>query len=176
MTIACVWWDQSDGLKRITAIADSRAAAEKPNGGWEPLSDHTIKLFAIDVRCHEMDGGLDIMRGGAWTNPYYSTQIGIAFAGYCFEALTIIAIVSRYLASLSTERARSTPEPRAIAKFISEIIERYLKSHKNPAQQTVQFLVFGISVIENQPWLAELRYSKGAKKTELFHPDFGKRR
>ena len=28
MTIACAWWDESDGLKRITAIADARAAGE----------------------------------------------------------------------------------------------------------------------------------------------------
>ena len=62
MTIACAWWDESDGLKRITAIADARAAVEKTKGVWEPLSDRTVKLFAIDVRCHELENGLDTNR------------------------------------------------------------------------------------------------------------------
>jgi len=174
MTIACAWWDESDGLKRITAIADARAAVEKTKGLWEPLSDRTVKLFAIDVRCHELENSLDTDRGGAWVNPYYVTQIGIAFAGYCFEALTIIAIVSRYLASLSTEGGPSKPEPKDIARFISEIVARYLKSHKEPKQQSVQFLVFGFAPDTNQPWLAEVRYRQGEKVKDEFHPDFGK--
>jgi hypothetical protein len=137
MTIACAWWDESDGLKRITAIADARAAVEETNGLWEPLSDRTVKLFAIDVRCHELENGLDTNRGGAWVTPYHVTQIGIAFAGYCFEALTIIAIVSRYLASLSTEGIQSKPQPQDVFRFISEIVSRYLKSHKEPERQSV---------------------------------------
>ena len=174
MTIACAWWDESDGLKRITAIADARAAVEKTKGLWEPLSDRTVKLFAVDVRCHELENGLDTNRGGAWVNPYYETQIGIAFAGYCFEALTIIAIVSRYLASLSTEGTQSKPQPQDIARFISEIVARYLNSHKEPEHQSVQYLVFGFAPGTNRPWLAELKYRKGKKLKDEFHADFGK--
>jgi hypothetical protein len=174
MTIACAWWDESDGLKRITAIADARAAVEKTKGVWEPLSDRTVKLFAIDVRCHELENGLDTNRGGAWVNPYYVTQIGIAFAGYCFEALTIVAIVSRYLASLSTEGAPAKPQPNDIARFIAEIVARYLKSHKETEHQSVQVLIFGFAPDTNLPWLAELKYRKGEKVKDEFHPDFGK--
>ena len=33
-------------------------------------------------------------------NPYYETEIGIGFAGYCLEALTIIALFSRVMEQL----------------------------------------------------------------------------
>jgi hypothetical protein len=174
MTIACAWWDESDGLQRITAIADARAAVEKKKNEWEPLSDLTLKLFAIEVRCHELERGLDTCRGGSWTKPYYVTQIGISFAGYCFEALTIIAIISRYLASLATAGAPTKPQPNDIAKFISEIVARYFKTHNQTAHQTVQFLIFGFAPDTNLPWLAELDYRKGAKVKEEFHSTFGK--
>ena len=166
--------DESDGLKRITAIADARAAVEKSKGLWEPLSDRTVKLFAVDVRCHNIENGLDTSCGGAWVNPYYKTQIGIAFAGYCFEALTIIAIVSRYLASLATEGAQSRPQGQSIARFISEIVSRYLESHKRPEHQSVQFLVFGFEPGTDRAWLSEIKYSKGNKIKDEFHADPGK--
>ena len=54
MTIACVWWDESSGLSRITAIADSRAAFEKKKHEWVSLAELTMKLFAIRLRCHEL--------------------------------------------------------------------------------------------------------------------------
>jgi hypothetical protein len=116
---------------------------------------------------------LDTSRGGSWTDPYYVTQIGIAFAGYCFEALTVVAIVSRYLASLATEGPPSMPQPSDIARFIAEIVARYLKSHNEPAHQTVQFLVFGFTPDTDRPWSAELKYRKGKKVKDEFHPDFG---
>lgn len=174
MTIACAWWDESDGLRRITAIADSRAAVEKDDGEWEPLSELTVKLFAIQLRCHEFPNGLDTQRGGAWTNPYYVTEVGIAFAGYCFEALTIIAIIDKYLGSLATVGSPSLPEPKSIVGFISAIVELYLKQHRNPAMQTVQFLIFGFTPDAGSPWLAELAYRKGTKTKGALHLDFGK--
>jgi hypothetical protein len=173
MTIACIWWDQSDGLRRITAIADSRAAVENNENEWVPLTELTIKLFSIQLRCHDLDAGLDPQRGGAWTNPYHVTEVGIAFAGYCFEALSIIAIVQKCLGSLVTEGSAFTPYPEKIFNFVSAIADRYLKTHTNPDRQSVQFLVFGFSPNTSSPWLGELRYRKGVKVRNSFHSDFG---
>lgn len=176
MTVACVWWDESDGLRRVTAIADSRAAVERQGGqnDWDPLTELTVKLFAIQLRCHELDVSLDPQLAGAWTKPYHVTEIGIAFAGYCFEALSIISIVQKCFGSLVTDGSASRPEPERVFKFIEAVADRYFKTHKRPEHQTVQFIVFGYSPDTSTPWLGELRYRKGAKVAADFHADSGR--
>lgn len=174
MTIACAWWDESDGSKRITAIADSRAAVEKEKHEWDPLTELTVKLFSVQLRCHVLDDCLDRAHGGAWINPYFKTSIGIAFAGYCFEALSIISIVQKCLGGLVTDGTQSFPQPEKTFKFVSAVADRYFKTHRNSKVQSVQFLIFGFSPDTNSPWLGELRYSEGSKLKEEFHSDFGR--
>ncbi len=75
------------------------------------------------------------------TFAYYQTEIGIGFAGYCFEALTIIALISRCLEQLSTN-SEASPRPYSggIVNLAKEIIVRYFRDHNVPDKQTVEFL------------------------------------
>src|SRR5262245_37154093 len=123
MTIVCCWFDRSFGRNRITAIADARAA-RKVNERWVPLAETTVKLFKADVKCHAMtDQNFSVE--GPWTNPYYRTEIGIGFAGYCFEALSIIALLSQCLEQLAFDgNDRPRPGPDGIVNFAKEIVVR----------------------------------------------------
>src|SRR5208282_5914209 len=111
MTIVCSWLDDSYGRSRITAVADARVCTESA-GRWVPLNDTTSKLFRIPVACcAEFD-----CSSGTWVNPYYTTELGLGFAGYCLEAMSIVALyrqVVERLAVVDPEgTARPKPEPR----------------------------------------------------------------
>jgi hypothetical protein len=157
MTIVCCWFDQSYARPRITAIADSRAA-RRVSGQWEPLSDTTMKLFKVPVRCHRLrDFDPDV---AGWRTPYYETEIGVGFAGYCFEAMTIIALFSRAMEQLvmvTDSDATPVPDPSGIAGLIGQIVSRYFASHSNAETHWVELLVFGFA--KGKPWISILRYN-----------------
>ncbi len=67
-----------------------------------------VSYFDCEL-CHHSDE----MYFGAWRNPYFETEVGIAFAGYCFEALTIIAHITRCLEEIvASEGDEPKPDPR----------------------------------------------------------------
>lgn len=151
MTIVCCWLDESYSRRRITAIADARAAVQDGTGNWTPLSDTTTKLFRMSVKCHSMESFCTEV--ATWVEPYFQTEVGIGFAGYCFEALTVIALLSRALEQLvDTNGTNSRPEPQGIANLAREIMERYFKGHTNSAQHAVQLLIFGFCPSTSEPW------------------------
>lgn len=155
MTIVCCWFDESYGRRRITAIADARAAVQQPGGNWTPLSDTTVKLFRAFVKCHSM--GSFQMEIANWANPYFQTEIGIAFAGYCFESMTVIALLSRALEQLvQLGEERSLPEPQGILNLAREIMDRYFAGHANLAQHAVELLVFGFSPSTHEAWCGKV--------------------
>ncbi len=169
MTIVCCWFDRSFGRSRISAIADARAAYEH-KGRWIPLAETTLKLFKSNVKCHALDD-LDLS-AGTWRQPYYETEIGIGFAGYCFEALSIIALLSRCLEQLVIAGAgRPKPSADHIVNFAREIVVRYFRSHSVPASQTVKFIIFGFSPEEKEPWVGTISHKSGdGVHTEIDHP------
>lgn len=163
MTVICCWFDQSFGRKRITAIADSRAA-KKINGIWSPLQETTLKIYKISVACHQLDS-LDTSTG-SWTAPYFQTQIGICFAGYCFEALTIIGLFSRCVEQLVVDGTdQPVPEPKKIAGLLCEVTKRYFADHKDTGQQDVEFLMFGFAHSDGEPWVAKVTHTATAGAT-----------
>lgn len=160
MTIMCCWFDQSYSHDRMTGIADERAAVEKKKGEWTPLTESTVKLFRLSVKCHTMDALRPDV--GGWRDPYYQTEIGIGFAGYCFEALTIIALLMRVLGQLVTEaNDEPKPEVEGILILARQIIERYFAGHKNPDNQHVEFLIFGFSPGNAEPWAGKFVHVAG---------------
>lgn len=157
MTVVCCWFDESYGRKRITVIADSRAA-KKVNGQWMPLHETTPKIFRVRVASHRLDD-FDTSVGG-WRKPYALTDVGVAFAGYCFEALSIINLFTRCAEQLVADAPpESMPEPRLIANLLCEITQRYFKDHTDPDQQEVEFLVFGFSLLDQEPWVGKITHS-----------------
>ena len=153
MTLVCCWLDDSYGRSRITAVADTRAAVCK-NGNWHPLSDQTIKLFRVPVSCHRLDD-LDPGTGG-WRTPYFRAEVAIGFAGYCFEAMTIIALFSRVMEQLVSQAGEPRPEPDAMARILECIVTNYFASHTERKMHSVHFLLFSFSA--GRPWIAQVSH------------------
>jgi len=74
MTLVCVRLEESFGVARITALADTRASIHRGDGTFKTVSDTTTKLFAVPVRCYPLNLAPVI---GAWTDPYFETMIGL---------------------------------------------------------------------------------------------------
>lgn len=162
MTIVCCWLDESYGRRRLTAIADARAATKDATGKWHPLSETTTKLFKVTARCYTMDTfSAEI---ATWRDPYYQTEIAICFAGYCFEAQSIISLLSRCLEQLVTEETlHPKPEPLKIVEVVREIMARYFKGHSLRAQQFVELLMFGFCPTTGEPWVGIVRNMGGTE-------------
>jgi hypothetical protein len=163
VTLVCCWLDKSYGRHRVTAIADSRAADYR-NNAWHPRSDMTVKLFRVPVKCHYLvDLDPDT---GTWREPYYQTEIAIGFAGYCFEAMTIIILFCRAMEQLVSidPEAHPLPERNRISAVLEKITNDYFTGHSNPQTQRVEFLLFGFSS-EQVPWVAVIRYVSGGPAT-----------
>lgn len=170
MTVVCCWLDESFGRKRITVIADSRAA-KKDRGQWKPFHETTLKIFRARVASHRLESFDSSI--GAWNDPYALTEIGIAFSGYCFEALTIINMFTRCLEQLVTDgSAKPMAEPRRIVDLLCKISQRYFNEHPDPDLQDVEFLVFGFSQSDHEPWVGKVTHSnaEGAHLKEWEYP------
>lgn len=136
-------------------MADTRSA-EFRSGDWHPRSEQTVKLFRIPVRCHRLDD-LDAATG-SWRNPYYRTELGIGFAGYCFEAMTIITLFARAMEQLVSRNGEPRPDPGGMSEMLKRIVSDYFAGHTNREAQRVQFLLFGFA---GRPWIARVSYSPG---------------
>jgi len=157
MTLVCCWLDESYGSTRITAVADTRAADyDDVSDSWIPRSEQTMKLFRIRIRCHRLQ---DLGAKGTrdWRDPYYCSEIGIGFAGYCFEAMTIVALFSRAMEQLVADDREPRPAPNAIAEILASILRRYFVGHNNTAAHRVHFLLFGYD--QTAPWIARIEFT-----------------
>lgn len=154
MTLVCCWLDKSFGRTRITALADTRSA-ELRGTVWYPRSEQTLKLFRIRIECHRLSD-LDSNGTGDWRKPYFKGELGIGFAGYCFEAMTIIALFSRAMEQLVSEGDDPRPTPDGMTRILGHITQKYFVDHTNKQAQHVQFLLFGYT--DEEPWIAKLGF------------------
>ena len=154
MTIAYCWLDQSLSRARITAIADSRISQRLDDGTWEPLQEETIKLFRVPVKCYSMDT-LDLATG-VWKDPYFETELGLAFAGDCMEALSIANSFIRAVSQLVVDGpGRPRPESCKLFQMLNDAGTHWLSSYERP-MANVQFLLFGYSDVDATPWAGRL--------------------
>jgi len=159
MTIVCCWLDNSYSRSRITAIADARASVRLSPTVTQAVNDNTTKLFKTIVNCYELSG-LN-MATGSWDNPYFSTEIGLGYAGSCYEAMSIIALFQRCASQLVSDAVpASKPRPDGIATMLVEIAARWFSTHVCADDVTVTFLLFGFSPLDGKPWAAEIRCTK----------------
>lgn len=160
MTVVCCWLDTSYSRRRVTAIADSRAAIKNDSGNWTPLNDVTTKLFKTRVNCYRLSG-LDPTTG-VWSDPYYATDIGIGFAGHCFEAMSTIALYQRCVDQLVADSDRDPrPDPIKLAHILVAIASRWFRDHRSVNGHEVAFLLFGFSPLDGEPWAAQVEHSRG---------------
>ena len=159
MTIVCCWLDQSLSRSRISAVADGRAAT-KDGDQWKPITDTTTKLFRVPVGCYELQN-LNFQTG-AWSNPYYTKEIGLGFAGHCFEALSIVNFFMRAASQLvAVESGSQRPHPENLCAMLVEIADNWFASYSDPKGVHVEFLLFGYSPIDGEPWAGKIVRPKG---------------
>jgi hypothetical protein len=114
---------------------------------------------------------------GLWRRPYYSTQVGVAFAGYCFEAMSIIALYQRCLEQLIFDVQRRPsgvddnylprPDPLQLAHILVQIANRWLRAFQNDVRKDVEFLIFGFSPQDGTPFAGTIGRRESRPHLEL---------
>ncbi len=157
MTLVCVRFDESYSTPRLTALADTRATVPATDGSRIAVTDTTVKLFAIPVRCYSIAPDTLTPVIGAWRDPYFETKIGLGFSGSCFEALTIVAHVMRSLGALGTATAdHPLPCKEGLVNLIAKITENYFANHSGQGNPTVRMVVFGFD--QSRPWIGKVSW------------------
>jgi hypothetical protein len=170
MTTVYCWLDKSLSRERIAAVADSRISEQTSKDVWRPLHEETIKLFRVPVRCYSMDT-FDC-RTGSWNAPYFETEVGVAFAGDCFEAISVLNAFGRAAAQLVVDgEDRPCPSPNGLYGLLKEAGDKWLSAYKRPTAK-VQFLLLGYSAEDGAPWVGKLLwpYVNGSTGNQLENP------
>jgi hypothetical protein len=96
---------------------------------------------------------------GAWTDPYFETTIGLGFSGSCFEALTVIAHVSRSLSSLAAINGdHPPPTGEGLVNLITKFCQNYFSSHSGDGDPLVLLIVFGFD--DDKPWIGRIAWDR----------------
>jgi hypothetical protein len=155
MTLICVRLDNSHLYPRLTALADTRASALYTDKTRRPISDTTVKLFAVETRCYDVDTLSPTI--GAWHDPYFTTLTGLGFSGDCFEGLTVIAHVSQMLGALVTESVdKPLPSKEGLVNLIARITEKYFEAHSGTGKPELHLVIFGFE--EERPWIGKVSW------------------
>lgn len=155
MTLVSVRLDSSFGVRRLAALADSRASIRREDGSFKTVSDTTTKLFALPVRCFQLDA---LTPGtGTWETPYYETQVGLGFSGSCFECLSLVTHLSRAFGALIAPQGdEPTPEAAGLVNLAGTFITDYFHKHSGVGNPIALFLLFGFE--GEKPWVAKLTW------------------
>jgi hypothetical protein len=110
---------------------------------------------------------------GLWLRPYYTTELGIGFAGHCFEAMSIIALFQRCVEQLVADGTHCPlPEPNRLAGMLAEIATGWFRGHQSELAKEVEFLLFGFAPVGGAPWAAMVKKRNGqdVQLGEFSHP------
>lgn len=110
MTIVASWVDKNEGV--LWTISDSRLS-DPPltsGGDYRPKFDCGAKLFSLRINCFKPS------KGGVFFNEiFFSTTIGLAFAGSSLIALNLYAFLSHTLDNLARQDDTEKPSLEEIA-------------------------------------------------------------
>ena len=155
MTLVCVRLDRSFSTPRLTALADTRASIPRTDGSRKVVSDTTVKLFAIPLRCYEMDSLTPNI--GSWNDPYFETLIGLGFSGSCFEGLTVVSHLTQSLSALiGLNGDRPQPCKDGIVHLIAKITEAYFAAHSGDGEPILRIIAFGFD--DARPWVGNISW------------------
>jgi hypothetical protein len=154
MTLVCVRFHESYSRPRLTALADSRATYRRKDGGRKILSEKTVKLFVVPVRCYLPSS---LKPSGVWTDPYFETVVGLGFCGDCFEALTIEALVRQELGVCVAHDGRPLqPSKEGLVNLVGEITRDFFNDHSEPSDRIVRMILFGFDA--RRPWIGRVSW------------------
>jgi|GEM_PF-4311881 len=121
-----------------------------------PLQEETIKLFRVPVRCYAMSN-LDL-HTGTYKDPYFKTDLGLAFAGDCFQAQSIVNAFLRAVSQLVVVGdGQPRPSATGLVRLLREIAQNWLSTYRL-AVPDIQLLLFGYSPQNSLPWAARLKW------------------
>lgn len=160
MTIICCWLDRSQSIERVVGLADGRASTPRDQTMFDHYVDATPKLFRVPIRCFEFE----IEPGtGLLGSPYYESEIGIGFAGQCFEAMSVIALAQQCLATLVDKVGTgSRPLHAGIVDLVRELSDRFFKTHRHPDRQNIDLIVYGYCPTSGEPMASHITHRSNA--------------
>jgi hypothetical protein len=97
MTIVVSWVSREREFSTLWVVADSRLSKSSPIEEIKPLLDCGSKIFSLRVACVGPNA-----KGYFLDDVYFSTTIGMAFAGSSLIALNLYAFVSYTLGSMAS--------------------------------------------------------------------------
>lgn len=160
MTLIIAWLDESHGLQRLSAVADSRSSGKTEGGDRAVYTDHTPKLFAVPVHCHRL---ASLNGVGAWEAPYHRSVVGLAFTGTCFECLAVKSHIEHVFGQLTQIRDDAEqPSHLGLICLAQQILDRFIKSHAFAEKLTLRFLLFGWTP-DGKPWLSKFGWHQGER-------------
>lgn len=143
MTAIVCFLDSSDGKSRITALSDSRASRDI-GGKRCTISDDLTKIFRVRLACHELRA-FDATTG-AFKDAYYTTELGLCFAGYCLEAMTVVSQFTKCVERLVDAAESGTqpiPDPDRLLVLLRDLCSEFFRAHAFPKEQDLELVLFG---------------------------------
>lgn len=173
MTAIVCFLDRSDGRSRITALSDSRASRVL-NGQWHTITDDLTKIFRVRLACHALQS-FDTSTG-AFRDAYYATDLGLCFAGYCLEAMTVVSqfikCVER-LVDASDNGAQPIPNPDRLLVLLRDLCSEFFRTHAFPKEQDLELILYGYTD-DGVAWAGKVsHYAATGAKYELVKLDEG---
>lgn len=173
MTAIVCFLDRSDGSSRITALSDSRSSREL-GGQRYTISDDLTKIFRVRLSCHEI-WGFDAVTG-AFKDPYYTTELGLCFAGYCLEAMTVVSQFTKCVERLvdaAESGAQPLPNPDRLLVLLRDLCSEFFRAHAFPKEQDLELILFGYTNV-GAAWAGKVtHYAATGANYELVTLDEG---
>ncbi len=142
MTFVCAWKDATFGYDRIVVLADSLITVEPVPNVVQPMANRAVKIMKITARCfRQQDLGI---APNPMAVPWFSFEVGLAYTGYCLEALYIAELARRCFDNLfKDERIPAPPSLYDLSEMLAGIAKAYFSGHAESTQQIVTFFMFG---------------------------------
>lgn len=95
---------------------------------------------------------------GTFKKPYFETDLGLAFAGDCFQAQSIVNAFLHAASQLVVDgESRPVPSATGLVRLLKEVSRNWLATYKQAAPD-VQFLLFGYSPKSALPWAGRIKW------------------
>ena len=153
MTIVVSWISKEREFPTLWVVTDSRLS-RLGESGVMPLLDCGSKLFSIRIACLKLD------ENGFFNDVYYSTTIGMAFAGSSLYALNLYAFVSYTLGRMGSID-NAIPSLEEISRHIHAVFDSLKESYIQTNFQSTpcEISIFGFCPVEKKHRLFHVKHA-----------------
>jgi hypothetical protein len=168
MTSIVSWISNERKFPTLWTIADSRLSnlSNEFSDGVKPILDCAAKIFSIRVVCEKQ--GDD---GRSLNDIYYSTTIGMSYAGSSLLGLNLYAFVSYTLGNLLNANCIK-PSMKQISDHLITAFNSLLSNYIDTKMESipVEISIFGYCPILNKHQLFHIKHS--GRNREVSHNEF----